>query len=111
MRLVLVLTPHGSLTLRREGETAMPELEHGVRLELAFGRGTGHGLLCLGADEVGAVLAPVRGDWRGRGGAQGSRRCAPPGRRGRDGRNPAPRPGGEQRGKRAGPPSPRVRSE
>jgi len=64
MRLALVLTPHGSLTLRREGEAAMPEFEHGARLETAFGRGTGHGLLRLGADEVGAILPPVLSYWR-----------------------------------------------
>jgi hypothetical protein len=64
MSLALVLTPHGSLTLRREGETTVPELEHHARLERAFGRGTGHGLLCLGADEVGAVLPPVLSYWR-----------------------------------------------
>src|ERR1700692_619922 len=58
----LVLTPHGLLTLRREGET--PELANGARLETAFGRGAGHGLLYLGADEVGAVLPPVLSYWR-----------------------------------------------
>jgi non-specific serine/threonine protein kinase len=62
MSLAPVLTPHGSLTLRREDET--PELEHGARLEMAFGRGTGHGLLCLGADEVGAALPPALSYWR-----------------------------------------------
>src|ERR1700686_1089988 len=64
MSLALALTPHGLLTLRRDGETTMPELAHGARLETAFGRGTGHGLLCLGADEVGAVLPPVLSYWR-----------------------------------------------
>jgi superfamily II DNA or RNA helicase len=64
MRLALVLTPHGSLTLRREGEMTTPELAHGARLETAFGRGTGHGLLSLGADEVGAALPPVLSYWR-----------------------------------------------
>jgi non-specific serine/threonine protein kinase len=64
MRLALVLTPHGSLTLRREGEMTTPELAHGARLETAFGRGTGHGLLYLGADEVGAALPPVLSYWR-----------------------------------------------
>src|ERR1700719_1577370 len=64
MGLALVLTPHGSLTLRREGERTTPELAHGARLETAFGRGTGHGLLYLGADEVGAALPPVLSYWR-----------------------------------------------
>jgi superfamily II DNA or RNA helicase len=64
MSLALVLTPHGSLTLRREGEMTTPEPAHGARLEAAFGRGTGHGLLYLGADEVGAALPPVLSYWR-----------------------------------------------
>jgi superfamily II DNA or RNA helicase len=64
MRLALVLTPHGSLALRREGEPTTPELAHDARLEKAFGRGTGHGLLSLGADEVGAALPPVLSYWR-----------------------------------------------
>ena len=45
MSLMLVLTPHGSLTLRREDATTVPELERRARLEKAFGRGAGHGLL------------------------------------------------------------------
>jgi superfamily II DNA or RNA helicase len=64
MSLALVLTPHGSLTLRQEDETTLPELHHRTRLERAFGRGSGHGLLCLGADEVGTVLPPVLSYWR-----------------------------------------------
>jgi superfamily II DNA or RNA helicase len=62
MSLAPVLTPHGLLTLRRTDETA--ELAHAARLESAFGRSTGHGLLCLGIDEVGAVLPPVLSYWR-----------------------------------------------
>jgi non-specific serine/threonine protein kinase len=60
----LVLTPHGHLTLRQDGDTTPPELEHDARVKAAFGRGPGHGLLCLGADEVGAVLPPVMSYWR-----------------------------------------------
>jgi non-specific serine/threonine protein kinase len=62
MSLAPVLTPHGLLTLRRTDEAA--ELAHAARLESAFGRSTGHGLLCLGIDEVGAVLPPVLSYWR-----------------------------------------------
>jgi superfamily II DNA or RNA helicase len=62
MSLAPVLTPHGLLTLRRTDDT--PELAQGARLETAFGRGSGHGLLCLGADEVGAILPPVLTYWR-----------------------------------------------
>jgi hypothetical protein len=57
--LMPVLTPHGVLTLRRDEEA--PELEptQGTRLERAFGRGSGHGLLALGADEVATPLPAV----------------------------------------------------
>src|ERR1700681_4901497 len=79
MTLALVLTPHGLLTLRREGETSTPELEHGARLEMAFGRGTGHGLLSLGADEVGAALPPVLSYWREFGTRYVTALCALPG--------------------------------
>ena len=62
MSLAPVLTPHGSLILRNTDEAS--QLVHGARLETAFGRGSGHGLLCLGADEVGAILPPVLSYWR-----------------------------------------------
>src|ERR1700686_4429016 len=79
MSLALALTPHGLLTLRRDGETTTPELAPGARLETAFGRGTGHGLLCLGADEVGAVLPPVLSYWRELGTRYLTALCALPG--------------------------------
>jgi superfamily II DNA or RNA helicase len=60
--LVPVLTPHGSLILRQAEETlAAPS---NPRLEQAFSRGLGHGLLYLGADEVGTALPPVLSYWR-----------------------------------------------
>jgi superfamily II DNA or RNA helicase len=63
MMLAPVLTPHGSLILRPSEETLA--LEPGnSRLETAFLRGPGHGLLCLGVDEVGTVLPPVLSYWR-----------------------------------------------
>jgi superfamily II DNA or RNA helicase len=59
-----VLTPHGLLTLRPSEEA--PELEPalGARLEQAFARGSGHGLLWLGANEVGTALPAVLSYWR-----------------------------------------------
>ena len=57
MMLAPVLTPHGLLmlaqSLEAEGEAPALEPEHGLRLEKAFARGAGHGLVLLGADEVG----------------------------------------------------------
>src|ERR1700692_4831274 len=63
MMLAPVLTPHGSLILR-PSEEAFTLQSGNSRLETAFLRGPGHGLLCLGADEVGTVLPPVLSYWR-----------------------------------------------
>jgi superfamily II DNA or RNA helicase len=74
-----VLTPHGLLTLRQTGEALALEPEQGSRLEQAFVRGCGHGLLCLGADEVGTVLPPVLSYWRELGARYVTALCALPG--------------------------------
>jgi len=59
-----VLTPHGRLLLVPVDDA--PELPPDLsrRLEESFARGPGHGLLQLGAGEVGASLPPVLGYWR-----------------------------------------------
>src|SRR5947208_6152982 len=59
-----ILTPHGRLTLGPavEGPALDPSLAR--RLEDAFARGPGHGLLQLGAGEVGTALPPVFSYWR-----------------------------------------------
>jgi superfamily II DNA or RNA helicase len=54
----LTLTPHGRLVLSGDGSEAAS------LLRAAFERGSGHGLLYLGADEAGAVLPPVLAYWR-----------------------------------------------
>jgi non-specific serine/threonine protein kinase len=68
MTLAPVLTPHGLLALMPstgvEQETRALERECGIRLEKAFARGCGHGLLSLGADEVGTTLPPTLSYWR-----------------------------------------------
>ena len=64
MTLEPVLTPHGLLTLRQTAQAPALEPDQGLRLEKAFLRGSGHGLLWLGADEVGTVLPPVLSYWR-----------------------------------------------
>ena len=79
MSQTLVLTPHGSLTLRQEADTSVPELKHRLKLERAFARGAGHGLLYLGADEVGAPLPPVLSYWRELGTRYLTTLCALPG--------------------------------
>ena len=59
-----IITPHGRLTLGRveEGPAMEPNLAR--RLEEAFARGSGHGLLQLGAGEVGTALPPAFAYWR-----------------------------------------------
>jgi non-specific serine/threonine protein kinase len=74
-----VLTPHGLLTLRQTVDALALEPEQGSRLEKAFRRGPGHGLLCLGADEVGTALPPVLSYWRELGARYVTALCALPG--------------------------------
>jgi hypothetical protein len=64
MTLEPVLTPHGLLTLRKTAQAPALEPDQGLQLEKAFLRGSGHGLLWLGADEVATVLPPVLSYWR-----------------------------------------------
>src|SRR6201993_2060624 len=58
------LTPHGHLFLTHDADA--PRLDERLhdRLRRAFERGPGHGLLLLGADEVGTVLPPAHSYWR-----------------------------------------------
>ncbi|MFN0168251.1 MAG: DEAD/DEAH box helicase, partial [Bryobacteraceae bacterium] len=62
--LSLSLTPHGRLVLTPDPD--VPPLDSGLRDRLlqAFERGSGHGLLVLGADEAGTTLPPVYSYWR-----------------------------------------------
>src|ERR1017187_2975304 len=79
MTLEPVLTPHGLLTLRKTGKALASESEQGLRLEKAFIRGSGHGLLRLGADEVATALPPVLSYWRELGVRYVTALCALPG--------------------------------
>jgi hypothetical protein len=72
-----VLTPHGLLTLKPTGEAPALDPEQGSRLEKAFGRGAGHGLLWLGANEVGTTLPPVLSYWRELATSSARRKLAP----------------------------------
>ena len=78
MMLAPVLTPHGLLMLRQTEEAPALEAEQGSRLEKAFVQGPGHGLLCLGADEVGTALPPVLSYWREFGAGYVTALCALP---------------------------------
>ncbi len=62
--ITLALTPHGHLLLAQEDGASQLQTALGGRLERAFGRGAGHGLLQLGAEEAGSALPPVFSYWR-----------------------------------------------
>ena len=78
MMLAPVLTPRGLLILRPAEEALALESEQNSRLDKAFLRGPGHGLLCLGANEVGTVLPPVLSYWREFGSRYVTALCALP---------------------------------
>src|SRR5215217_982738 len=89
-----VLTPHGVLTTRPDGEGSALHDAHGARLEAAFARGPGHGLLYLGADELGTVLPPVWSYWRELGARYVAALCALPGLDEARTKPPVPAPAG-----------------
>jgi superfamily II DNA or RNA helicase len=60
----LCLTPHGRLVIVSDSEAQPLDTGLTERLQEAFARGSGHGLLLLGADEAGATLPPVFTWWR-----------------------------------------------
>ena len=62
--LALILTPHGRLLLSPADDAVALPPDVSQRLQEAFARGSGHGLLQLGAAEVGTVLPPGFGYWR-----------------------------------------------
>ena len=62
--LVPALTPHGHLTLTEDRDALALDPELAQRLRDAFARGSGHGLLQLGAGEVGTAIPPVFSYWR-----------------------------------------------
>ena len=64
LRLILCLTPHGRLLLSPSEDAPALEPGLGERVRRAFARGPGHGLLRLGAAEVGQIVPPVFAYWR-----------------------------------------------
>jgi hypothetical protein len=64
LSLAPILTPHGRLTLGQVDDAPALEPALAKRLRDAFARGSGHGLLQLGAGEVGTPLPPVLAYWR-----------------------------------------------
>ena len=61
--LTLCLTPHGHLVLRPTNDGSELDAGGAERIKVAFARGPGHGLLWLGAAEVGTALPPVFAYW------------------------------------------------
>jgi len=59
-----VLTPHGRLIVERDEDAPALDAELAQRMEGAFTRRSGHGLLALGADEIGVALPPAFSFWR-----------------------------------------------
>ena len=76
--LVPILTPHGRLLLSPENDAPVLEDALQGRLNEAFARGAGHGLLQLGAGEVGTALPAAFGYWRDFGARYITAMCATP---------------------------------
>src|SRR6516165_9394312 len=60
----LILTPHGHLRLIERDDASVLDADLAQRCRDAFARGSGHGLLQLGAGEVGTALPPTLSYWR-----------------------------------------------
>src|ERR1700704_1563793 len=56
--------PRGVLAVKPSDDAMALDPTRGARIEQAFARGAGHGLLHLGADEIGASLPPLLAYWR-----------------------------------------------
>ena len=78
LRLAPSLTPHGRLLLVLSDDTPALDPACAGRIRQAFDRGAGHGLLRLGAGEVGQVLPPVFAYWRELGGRFVTALCTRP---------------------------------
>ena len=87
--LSLSLTPHGRLVLTHDAGAPPLDSALAERLQHAFERGSGHGLLLLGADETGTALPPVHSYWREFGARYVSALCTQP-QDGGAARKPAP---------------------
>src|SRR5690349_11644577 len=61
----LRLTPHAHLVVEHSADAAELDERTASRLTEAFARGSGEGLLQLGAGELGATLPPRFAWWRG----------------------------------------------
>src|ERR1700751_501249 len=78
-QLLPVLSPHGGLHLKLSDEAEALDVQRESRIEKAFARGAGHGLLQLGSEEVGRALPPLLAYWRDLGTRYITALCALPG--------------------------------
>jgi len=90
--LALALTPHGHLILTPDSGAPVLDPALARRLSDAFERGSGHGLLQLGADDVGATLPPVYSYWREFGARYVTSLCSLPEPEAMHGKEQVPRP-------------------
>ncbi len=87
-----LLTPLGHLRLVSDADASPLPAALAQRLRDAFARGSGHGLLHLGAAEVGSILPPAWAWWRDFAARYVTALCATPeGERRRRPRRPGPR--------------------
>ena len=80
IQFTLILTPHGALSLTKADDGGVLDEGRSERLQRAFARGSGHGLLSLGVDDAGAILPPVFSWWRDFGARFVAALCASQGR-------------------------------
>src|SRR5215475_14233509 len=59
-----ILSPNGRLSLVEASDAPVLDTDLVPRVHAAFARGSGHGLLQLGAGEIGVALPPVFSYWR-----------------------------------------------
>jgi len=89
---VPALTPRGRLRLEPADDGAGLDPLVAERVRAAFERGSGHGLLQLGAGEIGRALPPQLGYWRDFASRYIAAVCARPEAEGAAGRSPMPAP-------------------
>ena len=91
-----VLTPHGRLVLAQQADAQSLDATLAGRLRDAFERGSGHGLLWLGANEAGTALPPVYSYWREFGARYVTTLCTQPDLDGQREKARVPRPSDEE---------------
>jgi len=73
------LSPHGVLSLKPSDDAPAADTTADARIERAFARGAGHGLLHLGVEAVGIALPAVLSYWREFGARYVTAVCSLPG--------------------------------